>query len=131
MRWFFVLLLCSSCVFAVADCPGGRGARKLDYFVGGSMLPVIHPGDDVYYRVARRAEVGDVVVMRYKNTDFDIRLSAPGGGRPTWLVHRLVTYAHNDGYILKGDHNALRDPVVFPRSNLVGVVCFVRHNYRG
>lgn len=124
----FALLLCVASASAYDPCDkfNVKTAHKLDYFVGDSMLPAIHPGDDVYYKrysPLHDVKVGQVLVLRYKhhknvyeNTD---------GFEPTWVVHRVANI--NKGAItVKGDNNEEADPVTFKRKDIVGFVCEVR-----
>lgn len=126
MRRFVCLVLAlilASPAFAVKSCN-----LQLDYFVGESMVPAIHPGDKVWYRwlsSGEKPQRGDIVLVHYQDTAFNINLKYKGE-EPTYLVHRLIA-VKKDGYILKGDNNPKQDPVVFRKDAVRGVVCRVRH----
>lgn len=76
--------------------------------VSDSMRPVLHRGDILVVTGEDEYEVGDIVIYQRPEIDYTI-------------VHRIVAKT-DEGYVIKGDNNAVPDPGFVHKSQILGKV---------
>ncbi|MBR0232469.1 MAG: S24/S26 family peptidase [Synergistaceae bacterium] len=64
---------------------------------GTSMIPALHPNDEIMVAKKPQYDLGDVVVFYYKNNSL--------------LVHRIVSFS-NERYICKGDNSYRLEDII-------------------
>lgn len=93
--------------------------RKLDYYVGESMLPTLEPGQNIYWRATKHVEIGDIVIATWPTKEYG---KTYYGKRPRYIVHRVWAKT-NKGWVLKGDNNPKIDKTLYKYNDIKGVVC--------
>lgn len=89
------------------------GSTEILIVQGQSMLPTIIPGSLIIAKQAQEYYVGDIVAYVMKS----------GTGAEKNVVHRIISES-NDGFIMMGDNNPVKDPGIYTNSDILGRIIF-------
>lgn len=89
------------------------GTTEILIVQGQSMLPTILPGSFVIAKQAPDYNIGDIVVFVQKS----------GTGAQKIVVHRIIEETEN-GFVIQGDNNPVKDPGFYPQEEILGTVLF-------
>ena len=89
------------------------GSAEILIVQGQSMLPTILPGSLVVAKQAPEYYVDDIVVYIMKS----------GTGAEKIVVHRIIGQ-NDDGFVIMGDNNPVKDPGIYTNDDILGRVIF-------
>jgi len=109
-----IILILIMVPLAIYLWPSALGGSTIILIVEGhSMLPTILPGSLVIARQAPEYSVGEIVAY----------VMSSGAGAEKNVVHRIIEKTDN-GFVIRGDNNPVKDPGVYTNADILGKVIF-------
>jgi len=109
-----IIIIAISVPLAIYLWPSALGGSAEILIVQGqSMLPTILPGSLVVAKQAPEYYVGEIVVYIMKS----------GTGAEKIVVHRIIGQ-NDDGFVIMGDNNPVKDPGIYTNDDILGRVIF-------